>query len=426
MHISINRTLERHLCLHYRFSTPTSVAFLPPFHAMQNEIWHDAPGAGRVCAPPPPAAAAAAINLFYYFFSQRGARPCSYHRYRSSTSQAYQSIRFYLAPERSNRMVSTRNQSARSKSDVPTSAPPPYHSVLFVILAAVVFVKCLPTLETIDEVATIETLTRGLFVGPAALAAARLLIAAFILGVTAMRVMGPGVAPQPTYLPQSKLRAAPLHLVGLQSLAPFTLWCWVLLGVTFALAGAIPLLYTLDRVDLIHPWHLRLTLLAFEISAPCSFLVSTVVKYALWPHSYRSKGSEGTKVFRSFYGIVTHNLNVIFVITEVALLGGLPVVLSHVAISPILGLVYVLFAWWMSGRWYRKEEGRGPQFLYFFLDTTLGWTTTKALVALLVVLLVFYVAFSVIDDVLEHLEGGLIVHLIACVLASCLVCKIKD
>lgn len=323
-------------------------------------------------------------------------------------------------------MVTTRSQTARSKADVLASAPPPYHSVLFVLLAAIIFIKCLPTLEHIDEVATIDTLTHGLFVGPTSLAVIRLLIAAFILGVTAKRVMGPGVAPQPTYLPHSKLRSAPLRLVGLRSLAPFTLWCWVLLGVTFALAGTIPLLLTLGRTDLIHPWHLRLALLAFEISAPCAFLVSTVVKYALWPHAYRSKGSEGTKVFRSFYGIVTHNLNVIFVIAEVALLGGLPVDMSHVAISPIIGLIYVLFAWWMSDRWHPKEEHRGPQYLYFFLDTTLGWTTTKALAALLVVLLVFFVVFSIIDDVLEHLQGGLFLHVLACVLASCLACKIRD
>eukprot|EP00563_Minutocellus_polymorphus_P020273 CAMPEP_0197719436 /NCGR_PEP_ID=MMETSP1434-20131217/3191_1 /TAXON_ID=265543 /ORGANISM="Minutocellus polymorphus, Strain CCMP3303" /LENGTH=304 /DNA_ID=CAMNT_0043304185 /DNA_START=183 /DNA_END=1094 /DNA_ORIENTATION=+ len=304
-------------------------------------------------------------------------------------------------------MVTTRGQSKRRDAEVLTSAPPPYHSVLFVLLAGIVFVKCLPTLEQIDEEATVETLTNGLFVGPATLAIIRLLIAAFVLGVVAMRVLGPGLSPQPTYLPQSKLKSAPIRLVGLRSLAPFTLWCWVLLGVTFALTGTVPLLYAMDRTDLIHPWHLRLALLAFEVSAPCSFLVSTVVKFALWPHAYRSKGSEGTKIFRSFYGIVTHNLNVIFVIAEVALLGGLPVVMSHVAISPMVGLAYIIFAWAMANR--LGEEGSGPQYLYFFLDTTLGWTTTKALVALLLVLLIFYVAFSVIDDVLEHLEGGLLV-----------------
>jgi hypothetical protein len=72
------------------------------------------------------------------------------------------------------------------------------------------------------------------------------------------------------------------------------------------------------------------------------------------------------------------------------------------------------------------KDGDGPQFLYFFLDTTLGWTTTKALGALLAVLLAFYAAFSFIDDVLEHLDGGLLMHLTSCVLTSCLACKIKD
>jgi len=72
------------------------------------------------------------------------------------------------------------------------------------------------------------------------------------------------------------------------------------------------------------------------------------------------------------------------------------------------------------------KEGGGPQFLYFFLDTTLGWTTTKALVALLAVLLTFFVAFSLIDDALFYLDGALLMHLTSCVLVSCLVCKIRD
>lgn len=330
----------------------------------------------------------------------------------------------YVAREAKAAMVTTRGQSKRCDAEVLTSAPPPYHSVIFVLLAGIVFVKCLPTLDQIDDMATIETLSSGLFVGPMALAIVRLLIAAFVIGVAVMRVMGPGAAPQPTYLPQSKLKAAPIRLVGLRSLAPFTLWCWVLLGVTFALTGTVPLLYATNRTDLIHPWHLRLALMSFEVSAPCAFLVSTAVKYALWPHAYRNKGSEGTKIFRSFYGIVTHNLNVIFVIAEVALLGGLPVVISHVTVAPLLGLVYVIFAWSMANS--LGKEDSGPQFLYFFLDTTVGWTTTKALVALLAVLLTFYVAFSLIDDVLELLDGALLMHLTSCVLVSCLVCKIRD
>ena len=321
-------------------------------------------------------------------------------------------------------MVTTRGQSKRCDAEVLASAPPPYHSVIFVLLAGIVFVKCLPTLDQIDDVATIETLSSGLFVGPMTLAIMRLLISAFVIGVTVMRVMGPGFFPQPTYLKQSKLKSAPIRLVGLRSLSPFTLWYWVLLGLTFSLTGTVPLLYAMNRTDLIHPWHLRLALMSFEVSAPCAFLGSTVVKYALWPHAYRSKGSEGTKVFRSFYGIVTHNLNVIFVIAEVALLGGLPVVISHVALAPLLGLVYVIFAWSMANS--LGKEGGGPQFLYFFLDTTLGWTTTKALVVLLAVLLTFFVAFSLIDDVLFYLDGALLMHLASCVLVSCLVCKIRD
>ena len=197
-------------------------------------------------------------------------------------------------------MVTTRGQSKRRDAEVLASAPPPYHSVIFVLLAGIVFVKCLPTLDQIDDVATIETLSSGLFVGPTALGIIRLLIAAFVIGVTVMRVMGPGVEPKPTYLPHSKLKPAPIRLVGLRSLAPFTLWCWVLLGVTFALTGSVPLLYATNRTDLIHPWHLRLALMSFEVSAPCAFLVSTAVKYALWPHDRRHSVEDMTPLLCGF------------------------------------------------------------------------------------------------------------------------------
>ena len=305
------------------------------------------------------------------------------------------------------------------------SAPPPIHSIIFVIISSIISLHSLPTLDKIDEVATISTFTRGILnASPLTLSTIRLAFGTFILGVSAKRLTNEGSSPTPNYLPQSRLKSAPILLKGLTSLAPFTLWCWVLLGISFLLSGTVPLLYHLNQIHLITRLHLRLSLLTFEMAAPLSFLVSTVVKYALWPHALKRKGPSGTTIFKSFYGLVTHNLNVVFVLIEVLLLGGLPVELSHVAISLIFGLAYVLFAWWMSTRWGVKNGS--PQFLYFFFDTTLGWMTTYALIMLLVVLLVFYTLFSYIDDVLEHLEGGVVVHVSLVVCFSCLVCRLRD
>jgi len=313
----------------------------------------------------------------------------------------------------------------KAKPTLP-SAPPPVHSVIFVAISGIALFHSLPSLHDIDQVATIQTFTSAVLDNddqqhPACLAVVRLIFGLFVLITTITRVLGKGMAPQPTYLPKSKLKAAPLALVGLRTLASFTLWMWVLLGICFMLTGSIPLLHAIDRSDLISPWHLRLALLSFEVSAPCAFLVSTVVKYALWPHALKSNGN--TEPFKTFYGLITHNCNVLFVAIEVCLLGGLPVELSHFAVGPLVGLVYVLFSWWMSTRW---DRDNGPQFLYFFLDTTLGWSTTFALAALLVVLLAYYAIFSAIDDVLEHLDGGLAVHVLTTVAASCLACRFRD
>jgi hypothetical protein len=68
----------------------------------------------------------------------------------------------------------------------------------------------------------------------------------------------------------------------------------------------------------------------------------------------------------------------------------------------------------------------GPQFLYFFMDTTLGTTTSIALVVLLVVLLVFYGLFCVLHQVLDHLGGGAVLHGLAVVLISSAVCRFRD
>ena len=309
------------------------------------------------------------------------------------------------------------------------SAPPPLHSVAVIIFFLTISVAYLPSLQEIDEIATIETFTTTILpsspfaLSPLGLGLVRLSFAVFIFGCTVTRIAGTGYETKTSYHPTSRLRSAPFRMRRLRILGPFTWWSWVLLGLSFLLSSTVSILAAYGREDLVPPWLPRLALVTFEISAPNALLVASIVKYALWPHALKSRGSAGSAVFRSFYGLVAHNVNVLFVLIEVCFLGGLPIASGHVAIAPLVGIAYVLFAWASAGTWAPQS---GPQFLYFFLDTTLGWASTAALMGLLAVLLAFYTAFSSLGDHLEHLQGGWLTHL-GCVLAiSSLVCRFKD
>ncbi len=165
---------------------------------------------------------------------------------------------------------------------------------------------------------------------------------------------------------------------------------------------------------------LRTTLLSFEVAAPLSMLVSAVVRYALWPKALTGNGSQELK---RPHILIQHNVNVIMSLTEVGLLGGLTCRLTDMAVAPIFGVTFVFFAWTMKNKWLENGE---PQFMYFFLDTTLGKFTSIALMALLFVLTLFYGIFVLVDDLILMLGGGLVVHTAVVVGVASLVCRFRD
>jgi hypothetical protein len=321
--------------------------------------------------------------------------------------------------------MTTSNPSAKP----PSTAPPPVHSVLVILLMSFLSIWNFPTWQSIDHVATIETFTTPVLpisiLSLIHMGLVRLSFAFFIIGLVVARMTGPGIEITPTIRPHSKLKPWKCTLKGVRAIATFTWWSFLLLGLSFLSSALITLLAAFDKREFIHPWLLRFAFLSFEISAPTGFLVSTVVRYALWPASLKAKGPDGTAPFRSFYGLVTHNANVICILIEVCLLGGLPVLLEHMAVAPLLGIVYVLFTWYMANRWTPGQEG--PKFIYFFLDTTLGRETTVALLILVSVLLGFYVMFANIDSVLEHRLGDAIFpRLMVVVGLASLVCRFRN
>jgi hypothetical protein len=206
-------------------------------------------------------------------------------------------------------------------------------------------------------------------------------------------------------------------MTGFRTQLPFTSWSWNLLGLSFALNGVI----ALNSQNDVSPWLLRMALLVFETAAPSALLVAFVIRYAIWPRALQHGDTTQLKLP---IVLIWHNANVIMILSEVCLLGGIHIDAhaSYFSVAPIFGIVYVVFTWYMIPRWSKE----GPQFIYFFFDTTLGWTTSIALLMLLVVLMVFYGLFGALVHVLSNLQGGLFIHTLAVLVVSSLICRFQD
>ena len=212
----------------------------------------------------------------------------------------------------------------------------------------------------------------------------------------------------------------PNDLVGFMTVTSFTKWSFFLLGLAFFLTGLIPFLVVHYEDSLpLSPWLLRAALLLFECAGPTTLLVASVVRYALWPIAIR-KGND-TGPLSTPRALVEHNFNVLMALLEVGLLGGIPVRMTDFSVAPLFGLVYVLFSWSMANNWAPPSEG--PQYIYFFMDTTLGWKTTISLLVLLAVLTTFYGIFCMAS---HYISGGVGVNSIAIAVLLSLVCRFRD
>jgi hypothetical protein len=136
------------------------------------------------------------------------------------------------------------------------------------------------------------------------------------------------------------------------------------------------------------------------------------------------KKPEGSIGLRRPVAIIQHNLNVIASILEIGVLGSIPIRLNEVAFTLLWGVVYIFFTFFIS---HRMVESREPQFVYFFMDTTLGANTNcLVMIALLAVLAVFYLVFCFIDDLLLYLDKGLMFNALTVILVASISCRIRD
>jgi len=314
---------------------------------------------------------------------------------------------------------------------------PKFHSIAFVVFifaVSLVFVSRI----SIDDIATIPLIATPLFpniLSRRMLGWIRCFIAGFIAVVSGFKMRNVEYV-SVNYLPSSKLISRPIKLTGWRAQSSFTSWTWNMLGIYFALSGLVTLYVhdyekmttdpDFDMLEKVLKPYLRMCVLLFETVAPLTMLVSAVVRYALWPIGLKK---QNTSALKHPLVMIQHNANIFFALCEICLLGGLPVRFEDMALAPLFGVVYIVFAWVIRFRWIPSKTGKydDAQFLYFFLDTTLdGYTPTIFLAILVFVLSVFYCLFVVIDDIMVYLDGGFLMHLsIVMGLASC-VCRFRD
>ena len=313
------------------------------------------------------------------------------------------------------------------------SAPPAFHTVAVFVIAMSLCIWALPSMQSIDEHSSIETFTTSIFkeglfkLSPMTLGIVRIVFAMFCMRTTVAKILN-GAEIKVVKLPGSKLRGGMVQMKGWRTQGFYTSWAWNILGLSFFLAGLIPILVVNGREDILHdnPWIQRAALVSFEIAAPSAFLTSSVVTYALWPKAYKDHGSSGTKGFRGWISLSQHNINSAMVLLETFLLGGSPVLLSHAAFAPLFGGAYQLFLWCMANHWSPKH---GPVFPYFFMDTTLGKRTTIFLMVLLAVIGLFFVLFAILDIgtvMIEESDHGAAPNVCCAVFVAWMLMKFKD
>jgi hypothetical protein len=339
-------------------------------------------------------------------------------------------------------MDATEQTSNISYDDPPIhNGIPPWPSTFLVGFLLALSTTSLPTIESLDNVATTSTFCHRIFpqyISLQMLGYTRLLIGLCAWSLTIhLATVSPGWDVNPHYKPQSRLRRRLIKLRGIRTMCPFTSWCWFMLGTSFVLNGIIALLcanhdgesYSDGRsntdnniIIIVQPWMLRMALILWELSAPLSLLVSAVIRWAIWPVVEASGRPHKLACFRNQ---MQHNMNSILTLAEAALLGGIPIIPTHLALSTLVGVVYIIFSWIMGGGNLYGEKDDGPQYLYWFFDVTLGKTTTIALVALLFALTASFGVFVGVEIIIQKLGGTLVTNLIIAASISGLVCRFR-
>lgn len=298
---------------------------------------------------------------------------------------------------------------------------PPWQASFFV--GALLAISFLTLPQNLDELATVETFTQRIFpefLSLPALAIIRLGIASTIWMVTIFMIFIDSWAIETTYRPDSKLQNTTLKMQGLRTLCPFTSWCWIMLGSNFSFSGYIALLASMGRQSEIEPWVLQAALVLWELSAPFALLVSAVVRYAIWPVVLASGKKHKLGCFRNQ---MQHNMNSVYALAEMALLGGPPLKVAHLSLPALVGSIYILFTWFNC--YCYADEKFGPQYIYWFMDPTLGRKSFVALVVLLAVLVMSFLTFYFLEAIIHYTGNNITAHCVCVILVASAVIRTK-
>lgn len=303
------------------------------------------------------------------------------------------------------------------------NAPPPLAAVCTNLIVGLIGLFCLPNFRELDDIIGDGSIfTNRVFpnkVSVQALVSIRLCYALICFYVPIAAHYCGNIVIEPTYLPRSRLRPTTIVVNGIKVLFPFTAWGWNLLGLQFAMSSFIA--FRLQSSLSVPMWWMRCTFILWETTAPITLMVSSVVKYAIWPTVL--KRGQDTSVLKTHRALLQHNFNVFMAFSELCLLGGLPIYSRHASFSLILGSLYVCFTWAVRNLWNPRT---GPAFIYFFLDTTLGAVScTMALLALTSAMVTFFFLFCLLAAYSEESDSGW-VHLGLVAGAFALVARFRD
>ncbi|OEU14924.1 hypothetical protein FRACYDRAFT_241482 [Fragilariopsis cylindrus CCMP1102] len=365
------------------------------------------------------------------------------------------------------------------------SGIPPWHTIILLLIILILLIGNLPTTQSLDDYATLQIITKTkfpLYLSMKGLGYLRLLIGGIALSLTLhLCLLKDGWELMPNYLPKyTKLQHVKLRLQGFGTLCPFTSISWFILGIGFVLRGLLCLIYVNYHVSedngLIlnyilqenNSWLLRITFILWELTGPYAVLTSSVVKYVIWPAALRSQQIQSNSNSNSpnnsrkhnlagYRNQLQHNWNSIFSLLEVTVFGGIPVCLYHITIPILVGCLYMILTW-LLGIYYHfgynnktnskdtKKTSVGPQYIYFFMDTSMGILTTYCMVGLLFAMMTIYLFFSVIIQILDtgggsgggsgsgsgsgsgdnDTEDSLIVNIIFLIIGILVVCRFRD
>ncbi|KAJ3322845.1 hypothetical protein HDV06_002706 [Boothiomyces sp. JEL0866] len=175
-----------------------------------------------------------------------------------------------------------------------------------------------------------------------------------------------------------------IRMAGGIRFCTFTLWSWLIQGIYFGLAIATQLGY----VKNLHL--LEAIVIMFELATSVAILVTVVVTFVLIPEAAKGDVKNMVGLFR-FQVLLTHNANVVFMITELVL-NNIKFKFSHFPYAGLFGITYIAFSWLLA-----QKIG---VFFYNFLN----YNFPKVLVAYTGLLFALSVFFTISFGISHYID----------------------